>query len=100
MVLEMGIYIYNLHCDDVPDFFNRCEPNISNKRWFPPQEDWVKLNVDAVVFSESENRSWICDMDPQCKFLGCCKPSILLSIKTRECMTEAFECPMGFKVHL
>jgi hypothetical protein len=43
-----------MHFDDVPDFSNRCEPNASTKRWVPPPKDWVKANVDAAVFSESE----------------------------------------------
>jgi hypothetical protein len=42
-----------MHCDDVPDFSNRCEPNVST--WVPPPEDWVKANVDATGFSESES---------------------------------------------
>jgi hypothetical protein len=36
-----------MHCDDVPDFSNKCEPNVST--WVPPPEDWVKANVDAIV---------------------------------------------------
>jgi hypothetical protein len=41
-----------MHCDDVPDFSNRCEPNVST--WVPPSEDCVKANIDAAVFSELE----------------------------------------------
>ena len=69
MVLEMGKILFThieslkkikaytqvvMLCDDVPNFSDRCEPNASTKQWVPPPEDWVKANVDAAVFSESE----------------------------------------------
>ena len=67
-------------CDSVPDFSNRCEPNASTKQWVPPPEDWVKANVDAAVFSESERMGAGCVIRDQWKFLGCNKPSDLQSL--------------------